>query len=69
VFAKRSAAQPVQFEPLEHSIYIGRHRLGRYIRIGVRRYAAYDASNQLLGRFTKRADALVAIDRTLGGEQ
>ena len=69
VFTTRSAGRTVKFEPLERSIYIGRQRLGRYIRIGVRRYAAYDASNRLLGRFSKRTDALSAIDRTVEGEQ
>jgi hypothetical protein len=50
------------FAPLEHSIYVGRRRLGRYVRIGVRLYAAYGARDQLLGCFTKRANALAAID-------
>ena len=49
------------FEPLEHAVYIGRQKLGRYSRVGVRRYAAYDARNRLIGRFRKRADALAAI--------
>jgi hypothetical protein len=70
--ARRRPATPqrerLEFEPVEHSVYIGRQRLGHYVRIGVRRYAAYDLRNRLLGSFTKRADALAAIDG-IGGEQ
>ena len=57
-------------EPLEHSAYIGRLYLGRYVRISERQYAAYDARNRLLGRFGKRTDALAAFDRFIvRGEQ
>jgi hypothetical protein len=59
-----------EFEPLDHSVYVGRWRLGRYERVAKRKYAAYDARGQLLGRFTKRTDALAAFDRFIvGGEQ
>jgi hypothetical protein len=57
------------FEPLEHSVYIGRLRLGRYKRIAKRRYAAYDARDRLIGSFMKRADALAAIDLAVRGAQ
>lgn len=71
--ARRRPATPqrerFEFEPLQHSVYIGRQRLGHYVRIGVRQYAAYDSRNRLLGSFTKRADALAAIDGGIGGEQ
>jgi hypothetical protein len=36
-----------EFEPLEHSVYCGRQRLGRYVRVGPKRYATYDAGNRL----------------------
>jgi hypothetical protein len=49
------------FEPLEHSVYNGRQRLGRYVRIAARRYAAYDSHDRLLGDFKKRKDAYTAI--------
>jgi hypothetical protein len=49
------------FEPLEHSVYSGRHRLGRYVRIAARRYAAYDSHDRLLGNFKKRKDAWAAV--------
>lgn len=38
----------LEFEPLYHSVYNGRHRLGHYVRIALRQYAAYDARNRLL---------------------
>jgi hypothetical protein len=56
------------FEPLEHSVYVGRRFLGSYERVSARRYAAYGPRGQCLGHFPKRADALAAIDRA-GGNQ
>jgi hypothetical protein len=53
--------------PLEHSVYHGRRRLGRYIRIAAKRYAAYDARNRLLGKFKKSKDAWAAIGRASAG--
>jgi hypothetical protein len=55
--------QNSSFEPLEHSVYVGRRFLGRYERVSAKRYAAYDASGKRLGRFAKRSAALAAIDR------
>jgi hypothetical protein len=57
------------FEALEHSVYCGRQRLGRYSRVAVRLYAAYDAQDCLLGSFKKRKDAWAAISRAVGAEQ
>src|SRR6516165_2490285 len=62
VVSNNDALQASDFAPLEHSVYIGRRRLGRYTRVSLGLYAAYDACNRQLGRFTKRADALAAID-------
>jgi hypothetical protein len=57
--ARRPAEIPQRkqrnFEPLYHSVYDGRERLGHYIRIAPRRYAAYDAHNRLLGKFGSKA--------------
>jgi hypothetical protein len=50
-----------EFEPLEHSVYLGRERLGRYSRIGPKLYAAFDAKDRLLGEFKKRKDAYAAV--------
>lgn len=50
-----------EFEPLEHSVYLGRERLGRYSRISPKLYAAFDASDRLLGEFKKRKDAYTAV--------
>jgi hypothetical protein len=56
-----------EFEPLEHSVYHGRQRLGCYVRIAARRYAAYDARNRSLGKFKKRKDAWSAISSAARG--
>ena len=50
------------FEPFEHSVYSGQQRLGRYVRIAARRYAAYDSHDRLLGDFKKRKDAWTAVN-------
>ena len=53
--------QHPEFEPLEHSVYLGRERLGRYSRIGPKLYAAFDAKDRLLGKFKRRKDAYAAV--------
>jgi hypothetical protein len=58
--ANLKGEQPA-FEPLEHSVYLGRERLGRYSRIGPKLFAAFDAKDRLLGEFKKRKDAYVAV--------
>jgi len=55
------------FERLEHFVYHGRQRLGRYTRIAAQRYAAYDANDCPLGDFRKRKDAWAAISRAAAG--
>ena len=50
-----------EFEPLEHSVYLGRERLGRYSRIGPKLYAAFDADDRLLGKFKRPKDACAAV--------
>jgi hypothetical protein len=58
-----AARNKPDFEPLEHSVYSGRQRLGRYVRVAPRRYAAYDSGDRLLGNFKKRKDAWSAISQ------
>lgn len=50
-----------EFPPLEHSVYSGRERLGRYSRVGVKQYAAYDAGDAHLGNFKSRRAAYRAV--------
>jgi hypothetical protein len=57
------------FASLEHSAYVGRLRLGRYLRVGVNLYVAHDARNQLLGHFGNRTDALAAFDPVIVGSE
>lgn len=49
------------FEPLEHSVYEGRRRLGRYVRIAPTWYAAFDAEDRPLGEFSRSQDAYKAV--------
>jgi hypothetical protein len=56
-------SKEAEFEPLEHSVYCGRQRLGRYARVGPKKYAAYDAGDRLLGEYKSRKEAYSAVDR------
>ena len=56
-----SIVSELHFEPVEHSVYSGRERLGRYLRTAPRRFAAYDAADRPLGIFKKQKDACAAI--------
>jgi len=49
------------FEPIEHSLYFGRLRLGRYIQIAKRRVDAFGPRDEPLGAFKSRVQALTAI--------
>jgi hypothetical protein len=50
-------------EPIDHAVYLGRSRLGRYSRDGDNLFEAFDAKDKYLGSFPSATDALVAIDR------
>lgn len=50
-----------EFPPLDHSVYLGRKRLGRYFRAGRRLYAAYDDDDEHLGNFKTRRAAYQAV--------
>jgi hypothetical protein len=58
-------SKEAEFEPLEHSVYSGRQRLGRYARIGSQKYAAYDAGDRHLGEFKSRRDAYLAVGQNM----
>ena len=47
--------------PVEHSVYVGRERLGRYLKFDRKRYTAFDAGDRSLGVFCTRTRALAAI--------
>lgn len=53
-------AQP-EFELVEHSVYLGRERLGRYVQTDRRQFKVFDANDRPLGNFRVRARALAAI--------
>ena len=46
---------------IEHSVYIGRERLGKYAQTDRRKYKAFDAHDRPLGNFRVRTRALAAI--------
>jgi hypothetical protein len=49
------------FPPLDHSVYFGRERLGRYFRASKRIYASYDNDDAHLGNFRSRQAAYQAV--------
>jgi hypothetical protein len=57
----RGADKPAQQEPIEHSLYLGRERLGRYVQMDQKRFKAFDALDRPLGNFRIRARALAAV--------
>src|SRR5258707_10154894 len=65
-----SGVQQAEFELLEHSVYLGRERLGRYSRVGPKLYAAFDRKDRFLGEFKSRkhAYAAVSIARSAGNK-
>jgi hypothetical protein len=48
-------------EPAEYSVYFGRERLGRFIRLDKKEFEAFDRTDRPLGTFCKRKEALRAI--------
>ena len=48
-------------KPVEHSLYFGRERLGRYVQLDRKRFKAFDACDRPLGNFRVRTRALAAI--------
>lgn len=60
---KSDKGKKASFEPLEHSVYFGRQRLGHYVRISNKAYAAYDTFGRSLGKFKNRKKAWGAISK------
>jgi hypothetical protein len=48
-------------KPIEHSLYFGRERLGRYVKVDRKTFKAFNSKNRRLGTFRTRARALAAI--------
>jgi len=69
-FQRVSATDPKpNFEPLEHSVYEARRRLGHYVRIAPTWYAAFDAVDRPSGEFSRPKDAYAAIAAISGDVQ
>jgi hypothetical protein len=51
----------VSKKPIEYSLYFGRERLGRYVKLDRKTFKAFDSKNRRLGTFRTRARALGAI--------
>ncbi|MFB9265954.1 hypothetical protein ACFFWD_22820 [Bradyrhizobium erythrophlei] len=56
-----TAAHSNAQEPREYSVYFGRERLGRFVRLDKRLFEAFDRYDQALGTFRKRKEVLAAI--------
>jgi hypothetical protein len=54
-------------EPIEHSVYIGRERLGRYVQTGAKKFEAFDAKDRPLGNFRVRERMLAVIRKAARG--
>jgi hypothetical protein len=46
--AARGVTRALRLKPIEHSLYFGRERLGRYVQIDRRRFRAFDAVDSTL---------------------
>jgi hypothetical protein len=49
-------------EPGAYSVYVGRERLGHYVHLDKKQFAAFDREDRPLGIFRKAKEALNAID-------
>jgi predicted phage tail protein len=58
---KVSRSGAARWKDIEHSVYVGRERLGRYVQTDRTNYRAFDANDRQLGNFRVRARALAAI--------
>jgi len=65
----KDVPQHIKFKLLEHSVYIGRERLGRYVQTDRKKYKAFDANNRPLGNFRVRERALAAIRKARKARQ
>jgi hypothetical protein len=54
-------------KPIEHSVYIGRERLGRYVQTGTKKFEAFDAKDRPLGNFRVRERMLAVIRKAARG--
>jgi hypothetical protein len=54
-------------KPIEHSVYIGRERLGRYEQTGTKKFEAFDAKDRPLGNFRVRERMLAVIRKAARG--
>jgi hypothetical protein len=57
----RGVGSALRQKPIQHSLYLGRERLGRYAQTDRKTFKAFDSHDRLLGNFRKRARALAAI--------
>jgi hypothetical protein len=64
--AQNISARGTWPKPIEHAVYIGRERLGRYVQTDRKKYKAFDAANQPLDNFRVRARALAAFRKARG---
>jgi hypothetical protein len=58
-----------KFQPLFHSVYVGRERTGKYVQVDRNKFEAFDANDEPLGNFRVRARMLAAIDKAWRARQ
>lgn len=51
------------------SVYLGRRRLGRFVRLGRQEYLAFDQQDRPLGNFRRLKQTLRAIRAALDADQ
>jgi hypothetical protein len=61
-----SSSKKARWKPIEHSLYLGRERLGRYVQTERKLFKAFDARDRPLGIFLTRMRALDAIGKARG---
>jgi hypothetical protein len=60
------SSKTASWKPIEHSLYLGRERLGRYVQTERKLFKAFDAHDRPLGIFLTRVRALAAIAKACG---
>jgi hypothetical protein len=60
------SSEKASWKPIEHSLYLGRERLGRYVQTERKLFKAFDAHDRPLGMFLTRARAINAIAKACG---
>jgi hypothetical protein len=61
--APRGTDKALQQNPIEHSVYIGRRRLGRYVQTDRKKFKAFAADDRPLGTFRVRKRSAISVNQ------